>query len=256
MISILCVFNDRTTVEEMLLPGLKAQTVAWQELFLDNSEGRYASAAEALNELGSRATGDFLMIVHQDVRIDDTRFLEKAEASLRSLEPFGVAGAAGCGPDSDRTKTAILCGTPPRRPGDAIDAPVEVQTVDECLFFIPTEVFRKQEFDAATCDNWHLYAVDYCLALQENLGLRCLVVPFEVYHRSAGVVNAAYFRSLRKVLIKHKKKQKKVFTTVDVWATFWPTFIAFFYRLKFWLYFTVVGQWFVRLRSRIIYKAG
>lgn len=249
MISILCVYNDKNTLDEYLLPGLRRQTVRGEELFCDNSDGRWASAAEALNDLGTQARGRYLMVVHQDVRIDDERFLESAEAVLDSLLPFGVAGVAGCGPYSEETKTAIECGVPPRRPGALLLQAEEVQTVDECLFFIPAAVFRQRNFDAATCDDWHLYAVDYCLAARQEEGLRSLAVPFHIYHRSAGVLNRGYFASLARVLAKYRNTVAHIHTTVGTWKTDWPRARAMFYRAKLGLYSSGPGQLFVRIRD-------
>lgn len=251
MISILCVYNDKSTLEDYLLPGLRQQTVPFEELLCDNSDGRWASAAAALNDLGAKAQGRYLMVVHQDVRIEDERFLENAEAALDSLLPFGVAGVAGCGPNSEETKTAISCGVPPRRPGALLLQAEDVQTVDECLFFIPVAVFCQHKFDAVTCNDWHLYAVDYCLSTQLEAGLRSLAVPLYVYHLSAGVLNRGYFASLARVLAKYRTRVARIHTTIGTWKTDWPRARAVFYRAKLGLYSSGLGQLLVRVRERL-----
>lgn len=256
MISALCVYNDEKALGEMLLPSLRRQGAPHEELLADNSGGRYRSAAEALNELGARATGKYLMIAHQDIAIEDPEFLEKTERELDALLPFGAAGAAGCGPDSEVTRTAIECGVPPRVPGALLLETARVQTLDECLFFIPTEVFRRLRFDAGVCDGWHLYAVDYCLSVREALGLEVLALPLRVYHRSAGVVDPSYFAALKRVLKKHSGSVPRIYTTIGVWATDFPALRAAFYRRKLALYATPLGQWLSRQKERLAGARG
>ena len=77
----------------------------------------------------------------------------------------------------------IKDGYPPEDVGVRVDKPTDVQTVDECLFFVPRSVFNDIQFDAITCPNWHLYAVDYCLNVKRK-DLSVYVLPFEVYHVS------------------------------------------------------------------------
>jgi hypothetical protein len=256
MISALCVYNDAKALEEMLLPSLRRQRTPHEELLADNSGGRYRSAAEALNELGARASGKYLMIAHQDIAIEDPDFLEKTERALDALLPFGAAGAAGRGPGSGGPRTAIECGVPPRVPGALLLETTRVQTLDECLFFIPAEVFRRLRFDADACDGWHLYAVDYCLSVKEELGLEVLALPLRAYHRSAGVVNRSYFAALKRVLRKHSRRVPRIYTTVGVWATDFPVLRAAFYRGKLALYATLLGQWLSRQKERLVAMRG
>jgi hypothetical protein len=251
MISVICVYNDRAALERMLLPSLRRQSAKFEEILVDNSGGRYPSAAAALNEAGERARGDYLMVVHQDISFEDEGFLDAAEKSLGALGPFGAAGVAGRGPDFEDPLTAISCGDPPWRPGLLIAAAAEVQTVDECLFFVPAGGFARLRFDEAACAGWHLYAVDYCLSAREGLGLRTFVLPLVVHHYSNGVLDGAYWRSLESVLRKHRGSAPRLYTTVGVWASDFPALRVAYYRAERYLYWTPLGQRLARIKRRI-----
>lgn len=61
--------------------------------------------------------------------------------------------------------TNIKHGNPPALAGNIqIERPEKVQTLDECLVIIVKKTFDKLQFDELVCDDWHLYAVNYCRA--------------------------------------------------------------------------------------------
>ena len=78
MISVVCVYNNEAILKVALLRSLQSHTATFEPILLDNRDSRYKSAAQALNEGARRATGDFIMFVHQD------RWLADAE---RSCDP-------------------------------------------------------------------------------------------------------------------------------------------------------------------------
>ena len=47
--------------------------------------------------------------------------------------------------------------------GDKIKKPEVVQTVDECMFFVQTDIIKK--FPFSNINGWHMYAVELCLQL-------------------------------------------------------------------------------------------
>jgi hypothetical protein len=111
---------------------------------------------------------------------------------------------------------------PPRSDGKRIDAPQSVMTVDECCAIIPREVFKKRPFDEVSCNNWHLYVVEYCLHIK-TLGLEVYVLPQDLYHVSTtGTLNSAYFATLQKVLKRYKSAYQKIYTSSGCWDTAAP----------------------------------
>lgn len=66
MIPVICVSNDKKILKTSLLAGLSKQTAAHEFINVENWDGRFSSAAKALNHGGKDAKGKYLMFVHQD----------------------------------------------------------------------------------------------------------------------------------------------------------------------------------------------
>jgi hypothetical protein len=231
MISVLCVFNDLALFESMLQASVARQTAECELIAIDNTAGRFCSAADGLNSARARVSGDYVMCAHQDVSFDSPTWLAEAEQMLRGLPDVGVAGIAGAREHPGQTERTLLSNvtdsTPPQRRGHvAIQCAERVQSVDECLFFVPRSLFSATGLDEETCDGWHLYAVDYCLTVAAA-GAHVYVLPLPAYHRSGGRRRTAtspqweraYFRTLRKVLRKHAGEVSMLHTTCGTWST-------------------------------------
>jgi GT2 family glycosyltransferase len=215
IITLVCVFNNKNILNNYLLNSLKNLHLNIEIILLDNTKGKFSSAAEALNYGGKKAKGKYIIFVHQDVKLYSNVF-DKITKILNKLPNLGIAGVAG------RKKyviTNIKHGIPPRPAGKIqIKKPIKVKTVDECLFIIPKKVFQIVKFDEKTCDDWHLYAVDYCLSIN-NAGYNIYTIPSSIYHLSTGYLSEKYYSTLIKVVKKHKKKHKLIYTTVRNWRT-------------------------------------
>lgn len=237
MISIACVYNNGKILNDYLLKSLKNQTVDYELIALDNTEAKYKSAAEALNHGGRRANGKYIMFVHQDVDLCSNTWLEEAEKILDAIPDLGIAGIAGMAENGnsnkERGRNIIKHGDPaiiwPQ--GNPIQEPEPVQTLDECMIIIPESVFDVLQFDEKVCDDWHLYAVDYCLNIK-RLGFDAYVIPMFIYHRSiAYSFSEKYYLTLEKVLKKHKKHYKRIYTTMGDWSTLYPVTLQKIWRL-------------------------
>jgi hypothetical protein len=235
MITVVTVFNDRDVFESMLGASVARQRTAVELVALDNRGGRYSSAAAALNAGARQAAGDILFFAHQDVRFASDAWLAEACRQLDTLSGWGVAGVAGArapAPDElggDRVIVSnIEDSVPPQRAGHvALTAPVAVDTVDECAFFVPARVFSQFRFDEHSCPGWHLYAVDFSLTVR-TAGFHAYALALPLYHRSGGrtvrvaalsTYESAYFRALRRVLRKHRAQYVRVPTTCGTWST-------------------------------------
>ena len=221
MISIICVYNNVSSLDEFLLSSLKNQSIDYELILLDNTKKKFSNAAEALNYGGKKAKGDYLMFVHQDIDLLVDDWLENAENILNSLKNLGIAGVAGF-PEVKKNPVIlsyIMDGNPPQTIGINITQSENVQTVDECLFFVPKSIFNKIQFDVETCPDWHLYAVDYCLSLLK-LNLSVYVIPCALHHvsRSDSFSNQ-YYSTLNKITKKHGTYFNKIYTTCGVWHT-------------------------------------
>ena len=221
MITIICVYNNRKILENVLLKSLNIQTEEYELVLIDNSGGTFESAAKALNYGARKATKNYLMFVHQDVDLLYENCLSDIENILGSLDNFGVVGVAGYSKTNRKPVMVsnILDGYPPEDVGVKIDQPVDVQTVDECLFIVSSSIFKELQFDEETCPDWHLYGVDYCLSAK-NLGRSVYVIPIKIYHASrTESFSGEYYTTLRNVIMKHGHEYKTIDTSCGVWHT-------------------------------------
>jgi len=153
---------------------------------------------------------DYLLVTHQDmVFLEDGYWLDKAEKFCDSLHKLGVAGIAGWHVNSSIVQGFFVArygnedytNRPPVRyhgkkyvgeiRGLPFREPKEVQVLDDMCIIIPSEVWRKQKFDAAF--EFHLNGQDYCLAVKHNLGLRTYVLPLKTYEVSTTSYVDGYF---------------------------------------------------------------
>lgn len=222
MISVICVSNNERILRENLLASLSRQSAKYELINVENLDGKYRSAAKALNSGAEKATGKHMMFVHQDVVLKSDDFLEKAEKFMDSIPNIGIGGVAGR-MDERGVLTNMTHGSPPKHAGHLrIDKPERVQTVDECLFIIPKTVFDTLKLDEEVCDDWHLYSVDYSLGAAK-LGLEAYVLPLDLYHVSSGAsMSKTYHRTLSKVAKKHKKETRWIHTSLGSWRTHIP----------------------------------
>jgi len=231
MISIVCIYNNEKTLQDVLLKGLKNQTVKFELIALDNTDNKYKSAAEGLNYGGVKAKGDYIMFVHQDMWLGLDSWLEDAEGILRSIPDLGVAGVAGMSEEgknwAERVRFSIdvfdeeiseeMC---------CVEVPVGVQTLDECLLIVPRSVFNGLHFDSEVFDGWDCYGADYCLSVKQ-LGFSAYVIPLPCSHSCLrSRLQIWEFKELlkfqKKLYRKHKGKYKHIYTWMgDIsWRTF------------------------------------
>jgi hypothetical protein len=209
MFSVICVFNNAELLERSLLASLRSQTVSYEWIPIDNTRGRYTSAAEALNQGARLATQDWLLFAHQDVVLLTNEWLQNAERILGVFRPGGWIGVAGCAADGrycgfcrDR---AYLWGAP-------FEGLVEVQTVDECLLITRRRSdHEKTYFDETIC-GWHVYGVDVCCSAI-RIGLKNYVLGLPVWHDSPSTNRDGLKHAQEIVYCKHQHHLKNIYTT-------------------------------------------
>ena len=221
MISIVCAYNNKKILDNFLLKSLKNQSVDYELILMNNTENRFKSAAEALNYGGDRAKCKYIMFVHQDIDLSSNTWLEKAEKILDSTQKLGIAGVAGK-INKDDIITNIQHGKVPQAAGNCqINSPIKVQTLDECLVIIPKSIFKLLKFDKKVCNDWHLYAADYCLSV-ENIDFNAYIIPMYLYHLSEGSLSDKYYSTAEKLIKKHGTNNKWICTTMGDWNTLDP----------------------------------
>lgn len=222
MLSLICVYNNEEILEKYLLASLKEQTILYDIVLVDNRENKFKSAAEALNFGAFNAKGDFFVFLHQDISFVSKQTLKEIEGIIQKLPQNSIIGVAGV-KDESGVISNIKHGDPPYQVGNQrVEDHKICQTVDECFFIVPKNIFNKLNFDATTCDGWHLYAVDYCLTAEEKLNTKTYVAPINtIYHRSdsSNSMNKSYYSILKRVTHKHKRYKNSLYTTMGVWPT-------------------------------------
>jgi hypothetical protein len=244
MISIISIINNDAIAKEFLLSGLSRQNTRYDLILLDNKDSSYRSAAQAYNEGSAKAKGDYLMFIHQDVLLPCRNWLKEAENSLSTVSNLGIAGVAGMLQPKFISDFEVLARFHflekltlskvwyyqygrgnvfhgrEKKPWIAKCASevISTSTLDELLLIIPAKVFADSKFDETTCDNWHLYGVDYSLSTRKK-GRDVCVLPHSVVHLArARNLDEGYFRTLVKLIVKHQT-EKIINTTLGPWST-------------------------------------
>jgi hypothetical protein len=222
--TVISVFNRQETLDEILKESLESECDAMYEtVFLDNRDGQFDSAAEALNAGASEANGEYLLFVHQDVELSGDNWLDRAAEWLQSKPDIGIAGLAGMIENGwnpyDKGQNVIHHGAERRewRMGNEIEQLARVQTVDEMAFAIPSEVYATRGFDETVCDGWHLYAVEYALYHRYRTDREPYVLPLDIWHASTGMRrDRSYYETLRR-LGRRYPQARQISTTCGVW---------------------------------------
>lgn len=217
MFSVVVVYNDEEVFKNVLLKSLKKQSVKYELISINNTEGKFFSATEALNYGGKQATGKYIMFVHQDVELDTSTWLEDVEYILNAIPDIGIAGAVGMSENGknnrERGRGFIDNSGEIWLWSNQVKKPEKVQTIDECLLIVPKFVFDMYlKFDEKTFDGWHCYGADYCLSVKK-FGLNSYVIPAFIYHRSKLTNRKDLIKYQSALYMKHKKQFKNIYTT-------------------------------------------
>lgn len=219
--SLLLIVN-KEPIYQRFLYNLTTQLDVTNELIeIDNRNNQYSSARAAFNENIHRANGEYLIFLHPDICFLDPYALRDIMTHVRSLGEFGVAGIAGAPTQLERGQRVILStivhGEDKLPAGRTVEHPMEVQTLDECLFVIQKDWFREHPFSHAS--GWHLYCVEQCLQSIVH-GRKNYVLPARVWHLSDGKsLDWKYVSQLERLIEIYGKTMPVINTTVRKWPT-------------------------------------
>ena len=151
-------------------------------LVADNTSGNTFDAFTAINRFLQEACGQYIIIVHQDVRCMDT--VDKLIGclnNLQSLDPcWAICGNAGANGyhnlfyylnDNGQTRQSNLL-------------PAKVTSLDENLLIIKNGTNLSV---SSNIKDFHFYGTDICI-VADFLGYSCYVIEFMVHHLSSGNV--------------------------------------------------------------------
>jgi len=221
MMSIICVYNNKEILNEYLLKSLNKQTEKYELILVDNQKNRFKSAASALNFGAKQAHGEYFVFAHQDIYFSDENWIKNTTVQLNNLNNIGIVGVAGKTVDS-LVRSNIKQGLNPVDVSPfKITKAENASTLDECLFIIPREIYNKYNLNEETCDDWHLYAVDYVYNIK-NQGFKAYIIPTTLEHRSKGAsMSESYYTTLPKLQKKYFKRGL-IRTCMGYWYTSIP----------------------------------
>ncbi|MGN1139135.1 MAG: glycosyltransferase [Ruminococcus sp.] len=205
-ISIICCYNNKKQLDEMLLPSIKNQTVEPQLILVDNTANKFSSASAALNYGAEQASRNYYIFLHQDIKFTRDDALEKIYQKLsENTEPDTIWGAAGVA-DRFGRKVISWMESPGIKRNPQMDCDIiPVDCLDECLIILSRELFSKYKFNETVCDNWHFYVVELCIRAKLD-GIRIAVFDMSCFHYSGGSRNHLFYKTLKKLKKEYKHK--------------------------------------------------
>jgi len=149
-------------------------------LIVDNTHGNTYNAYQAISLFLKQAAGQFLVIVHQDVRcIDKRAVLLKCLEEVNSINPdWAICGNAG----GRGYREDVIYITYESHIEKYSKLPQEVNSLDENFLVINRAANITISHDL---HGFHLYGTDLCI-IANFLGYHCYVIPFMVMHYSKG----------------------------------------------------------------------
>ena len=215
IVSVICCYNNEEVLHDMLYKSISTQSIKCEFIPIDNRSNKFTSAASALNYGASISKGKYLIFAHQDIEIFDKTSLESIIKYLDELSP-AIIGYAGRSKEDSAVYTNMKHGINRTYAGNKrIVVPTEVHTLDESFVAIEKSLFFKYKFDESVCDNWHLYTVDLCLLLASD-NIKSYAIPSSAYHKSSGVIDKGYYKTLDKLVKKHRKNHNVIYSTCSI----------------------------------------
>lgn len=216
---IICVYNDKQMFEKTLVSSLKKQKSNHniRLLSINNENTVFTSMAKAYNAVIPYIKAEYVVFLHQDIRLENAYVIEKLLSEVSQLDKSSVWGVAGV--KYPNKKTLYCC-----------QDYLEVDTLDECFFGMKKERFEQLLFNESICNDWHMYAVEMCIHNQLEKG-KNYIIQADVSHLSMGCVTKKYIRTLYNLIDFYKENDLKY-----VWTTCAKVEIRKAYRLYIMLY--------------------
>ena len=216
-ISLITVYNNKPLLDEMLASAKLQKNVDIDYVMIDNRNNTFSSAASALNYGTSKAQGEVLVFLHQDIEFLSEKALETIYdfATERKNVVFGAAGVKRClkRPSGIDILSSMYANNDKSK-YNSLDQPTDCFTLDECLIACHKDCMNDLSFDEKVCDGWHLYGADFCLQAGLNPDLKVMVIPMDyVWHKSNGNADKSYRDTQDKLAKKYKGKYKIINTT-------------------------------------------
>lgn len=162
--------------ESFRAAGFSADTSEF--LFIDNSRSNQCDAFHAVNRFLLEATGEFVILCHQDIRLHDDG-IEKLDDVITDVTTadshWAVLGnAGGVAPG----KLAIRITDPKGENTRSGPFPAKVDAIDENFMIVRRSANLAVSGDL---DGFHFYGTDLCI-IADILGYSSYVIDFHLHH--------------------------------------------------------------------------
>lgn len=213
-ISLITVYNNHILMEKMINSAQTQKNVEIDYVMIDNTARQFSSAAGALNYGLSKSTGEVVVFLHQDMEFLNPMVLDNIYNYIIAHKDT-IIGSAGVKQKKNSSDKTPILSSMKNEYGryDTLKAPEKVFTLDECLIACHRNCMEKISFDEKICDGWHLYAADLCIQAQAFEKMSVYAVPMDVWHKSSGCADKAYYTTQKKLAAKYKKYFKIINTT-------------------------------------------
>lgn len=220
--SLITIVNKEEVYQEFKANLAEQKQVNYELIKIDNRENQYDSARAAFNLAAKKASGEYLVFLHPDIRFLDELALRDILFQIVNLGDFGVAGIAGSPYQLNEQGrnyivTTLIQDKKREKVGEPIKRATAVQTVDECFFVMSKAFFEKHPF--SDIKGWHFYSVEQCLVALIN-DRQNYVVPARIWHLSPGSSeNTQYIKTGREIIKRYGDYFPRINTTVEKWET-------------------------------------
>jgi glycosyltransferase involved in cell wall biosynthesis len=190
----------------------------YEYIRIENARNTYGICA-AYNEGVSRATGDLLVFVHEDVFFMEPGWGDLLRRRFDDDHELGLIGVAGTQFLLEDSPLWLAAGEPYLR-GRVVheiedgrkyylsvfsweQRDAEVVAVDGLFFAIPRRLFWQIKFDDTTFDRFHFYDLDICMQIHRT---HKIIVTWDVLvkHLSAGAFDETWVEAGKRFLEKYK----------------------------------------------------
>jgi hypothetical protein len=179
------------------------------------------SLCEGYNRGIRRASGDLVILSHDDVVLANPDFAARLLAHLSRHDLVGIAGTtrliSGNWIDAGWPHLHGQIGSQIHQPGKLVVTTYQIggaaaagaQALDGAFLALRREAFERVQFDEATFDGWHLYDLDFSFSAH-LAGLRVAVCnDLCLVHNSVGAYHDEWDHYVRRFVQKHGAQLEK-----------------------------------------------
>lgn len=212
-ITLVCCYNDKKQYKQLCDSINTQRGIEIIKIGIENINNHFNSCACAYNSIIEKIQTDYVVYLHQDIRLLTPDTLLKFHDVLKGKEKKDIVGVGGKIKQKKGVYTNVVLNDKGEFAGDnRVNGTIECETIDECFFGGNTDFFRQNPFDTITCNSWHLYAVDRCLDTRLKGG-KVYVTDLKLEHLSLGNIDKTYAKAFLKLGKKYSGKYRKIYTT-------------------------------------------